>query len=120
MRGAHQRTVKCRRAWEGSLAELAAELSGQAAWLFQPNLEHRSTSLVSSLVHRARKAPDAPPVKVHRMRATWLVDLLDSRAALDVIVGAAGGSLEALSSLMPFTARTDPAEAERQLRGLEP
>ncbi|QKW32670.1 hypothetical protein HUT06_00310 [Actinomadura sp. NAK00032] len=120
VRGLHQRDVKCRRVWEAPLAELAADLSGQPTWLFLPTVEHRKTSLVSSLVSRARKAPDAPPVKPVRLRATWLVDLIDSRVRFDVIASAAGGSLEMLSALLPFTARTDPAEAERQLRGLEP
>ncbi|WP_165969120.1 tyrosine-type recombinase/integrase [Actinomadura sp. KC06] len=121
VRGPRQRAVKCRRAWEPHLAELVANLSAQATWLFQPNVERRNTSLVSNLVSRARKAPDAPPVRASRLRATWLTDLIDSRVALDVIASVAGlDSLDALSPLMPFIARTDAAEAERQLRGLEP
>ncbi|XVQ11151.1 hypothetical protein ACQP1W_00820 [Spirillospora sp. CA-255316] len=121
VRGPRPRAVKCRRAWELALAELVAGLSGQATWLFQPTVGRRSTSLVSSLVSRARKAPDSPAVNVRRMRSTWLIDLIENRVALDTIAAAAGlDSLDPLSPVLPFIASSDPAEAERQLRGMEP
>ncbi|GAA1786954.1 hypothetical protein GCM10009735_17930 [Actinomadura chokoriensis] len=64
VRGLHQRDVLCRRAWEALLAEPAADLSGQATRLFPPTMAQRKTSLVGSLPSSARKAPDAPSVKV--------------------------------------------------------
>lgn len=120
VRGSRQRDVKCRRAWEGHLAELAGALSGHAAWLFLPTLERRETSLISSLVSRARKSPEAPALKARRMRNTWLVDLIESRVMLTTIVSAAGiDSLNSLSPVLPFLSSAEATEAERQLRGLD-
>lgn len=120
VRGPRQRIVQCRRAWESHLAERAGALSGEAAWLFLPTAGRRDTSLVSSLVSRARKSPEAPALRSRRMRTTWLVDLIESRVALTTIVAAAGiDSLDALSPVLPFIASAEAADAERQLRGLE-
>lgn len=121
VRGPRPRIVQCRMGWEAHLAELKAHaVASKAAWPFLPTAERRDTSLVSSLVSRARKSPDAPPLKVRRMRTTWLVDLIESRVALTTIVAAAGiDSLDALSPVLPYLSSADVTEAERQPRGLK-
>jgi hypothetical protein len=53
-----------------------------------------------------------------RLRATWLVELLETDVPISAIVANAGvDSLHALSRLMPYVTPADPSRAAEALRG---
>lgn len=119
VRGAREREVYCRRGYEKFLAELVEPLQGQAAYVFRPKVHTRETSMVSSFLSGLPRPDDVPGLSVKRLRATWLVDLLDRRVPLGTIMAAAGlTSLASLDAVLPFLGSTEAAEAGEYLRGI--
>ncbi|WP_196450583.1 hypothetical protein [Planomonospora sp. ID82291] len=117
VRGRRSRLVVCRRAWEPVLAE-AARLDGQTAYLFRPGHHARGKNTVTGFLARTHPAPAAPALKMSRLRAGWLVELMETGVPLPVIVAAAGlDSLHALSRLLPFLRGTEATQAAEHLRG---
>ncbi|GAA3161153.1 hypothetical protein GCM10010466_60120 [Planomonospora alba] len=118
VRGRRERLVVCRRGWESVLAEAAARLDGQAAYLFRPGHHARGKNTVTGFLARTHPAPAAPALKMGRLRAGWLVELMETGVPLPVIVAAAGlDSLHALSRVLPFVRGVEAAQAAEHLRG---
>ncbi len=113
--GRRARTVVVRHDWEGVLAE-AARSAGDSL-LFVPRrlggARNTLTNFVSELDHGR-----APRLSTQRMRATWLVRLMDERVPMKVFQAASGiGTLYGLDRYVTFFAETEPAAARAFLRG---
>lgn len=123
VRGRRARLVICRRPWERVLAEHIRHADRQqpgpaAGYLFRPNAASRGGNLVTNFIARTHPAPGTPPLKTTRLRATWLVGLIETGLPLQVIIAAAGlETLHSLSRILPYLAGIDPATAAQLLRG---
>ncbi|MEU6750062.1 hypothetical protein ABZ914_27935 [Spirillospora sp. NPDC046719] len=118
VRGARQRLVVCRRSWERVLEHEAARFDGQAAYLFRPGVRARTKNTVTNFVARAHSAPRTPQLKMARLRATWLVELIETNVPLHIIVAAAGlDTLHGLSRVLPHVRPIAAGEASTILRG---
>lgn len=122
VRGRRARLVVCRRAWERVLAdqaEHALRIGGEpGGYLFRANAAVRGGNIVTNFLARTHAAPGVPPLKTARLRATWLVGLIEAGVPLTVIVSAAGlDTLHSLTRLLPFVRSTDPGQAATLLRG---
>ncbi|MEV5573430.1 hypothetical protein AB0L06_25590 [Spirillospora sp. NPDC052269] len=122
VRGRRARMVVCRRPWEhvltGRLTRLHATRSATGGHLFRPTATARGGNLITNFTARAHWQPGVPPLKTSRLRATWLVTLIDDGVPLDVIVAAAGlETLHSLTRLLPHARPTAPADAALLLRG---
>ncbi|HEX4700654.1 MAG TPA: hypothetical protein VH352_00865, partial [Pseudonocardiaceae bacterium] len=114
--GRRARLVICRQRWEHLLAE-HVETAG-CGYLFRPNAV-RAKNLVSNFLARAHRGPATPPVKVGRLRDTWIVEHLAAGTPLPVLVAAAGlDGLSSLDRLLPHLPVVGPERAERHLREL--
>ncbi|TMR40618.1 hypothetical protein [Actinomadura geliboluensis] len=122
VRGRRARLVVCRRAWERVLAdraEHALRIGGEpGGYLFRANAAVRGGNIVTNFLARTHAAPGVAPLKTSRLRATWLVGLIDAGVPLTVIVSAAGlDTLHSLTRLLPFVRTADPGQAATLLRG---
>lgn len=118
VRGRRERLVVCRRPWEQVLAEHAARFDGHAAYLFRPGVHTRAKNTVTNFLSRTHPAPGTPALKTGRLRASWMIDLIEENLPLTVILTAAGvDSLHSLSRILPYVRGTDPAHAAALLRG---
>ncbi|MEZ0106331.1 hypothetical protein ABH920_000312 [Catenulispora sp. EB89] len=120
VRGDRERVVVCRRAWEQVLRDLATADDDRSpvSYLFRPESTARAKNTVTNFLARTKTSAAVPRLSMGRLRATWLVDLIDSGVALPTIVAAAGvDSLHALSRLMPYVAPVDADTAAAALRG---
>lgn len=112
--------ILCRRPWEGVLSAAADHLdtTGGAQYLFRPNSYSRGTNTVTNFLARAQPSPNVPSLVMGRLRSTWLVELLEERLPITVIVAAAGvDTLHGLSRILPFLSAVPAEEAARLLRG---
>lgn len=117
VRGKRARLVVCRRDWESVLAS-AADRAQPGTWLFRPSATTRGKNTVTNFLGKCRAADGGLKLNMARARATWIVELINARVALPVLVAAAGvDSLHALSKLLPHVAEVDADEAEQMLRG---
>jgi hypothetical protein len=114
--GRRARLVVCRQRWEQVLTEhVQAAGSG---FLFRPNAV-RAKNLVSNFLARAHRGPTTPPVKLGRLRNTWIVEHLAAGTPLPVLVAAAGlDGLSSLDRLLPHLPVVGAERAERHLRDL--
>lgn len=118
VRGRRERLVVCRRSWERVLEEEAARFDGQAAYLFRPGVQARAKNTVTNFLARAHTAPRTPSLKMARLRATWLVELIETNVPLRIIVAAAGlDTLHGLSRILPHVRPIAAGEAGAILRG---
>jgi hypothetical protein len=122
VRGRRARLVVCRHAWErvlGDQAEHALRIGGEpGGYLFRANAAVRGGNIVTNFLARAHAAPGVPPLKTARLRATWLVGLIEAGVPLTVIVSAAGlDTLHSLTRLLPFVHAADPGQAASLVRG---
>jgi len=119
VRGKRSRLVVCRRPWESVLALQTGRASNRDAFLFRPGAVSRGGNVVTNFLSRTHPATGTVSLRTSRLRATWLVSLIDAGLPLTAIVGAAGvKSLHGLSRLMPHVSRVDPADAAQLLRGV--
>jgi hypothetical protein len=113
--GPRARGVVCRRSWEPVLRELVA--GGGEGWLFRPGAR-RTKNAVTNFLDRTAPDHGVPRLVMARLRASWLVELLETEVPISVVVAAAGvDSLHALSRLMPHVTPADPVHAVEALRG---
>ncbi|XVQ11148.1 hypothetical protein ACQP1W_00805 [Spirillospora sp. CA-255316] len=118
VRGKRSRLVVCRRAWESILAGQAACAAARDTYLFRPGAARRGGNLVTNFLSRTHPAAGTPALKMSRLRATWLVSLIEAGLPLTVIVPAAGlETLHGMSRLMPYVGRVEASEVARLLRG---
>ncbi|GAB3497150.1 hypothetical protein [Amycolatopsis cihanbeyliensis] len=114
--GRRTRLVVCQQRWEQVLAEQLPDTGN--GFLFRPSAV-RAKNLVSNLLARAHGSPTTPPVKVARLRDTWLAEHLAAGTPLPVLVAAAGlDGLSSLDRLLPHLPTVAPTRAERHLREL--
>ncbi|PFG48262.1 hypothetical protein ATK36_3341 [Amycolatopsis sulphurea] len=114
--GRRARLVVCRRRWETGLAG-HADAAG-SGFVFRPNAV-RAKNLVSNFLARAHRGATVPPVKVARLRDTWIVEHLASGTPLPVLAAAAGlDGLSSLDRLLPHLPGISAQRAERHLREL--
>jgi len=100
------------------LANEAARFDGQVAYLFRPRLTRPDKNAVTNFLARAHDAPRTPPLKMARLRITWLLGLIDTYVPVDSLLEASGvQTLHGLSRVMPYARGTDPAQAREMLRG---
>ncbi|GAA0966127.1 hypothetical protein [Actinocorallia libanotica] len=119
VRGRRARMVVCRRPWERILAAEAARVEPER-YLLRPQVANRGGNLVTNFVSRAHPAPDTPALKTTRLRATWLVALINAGLPLPVIVAAAGlQTLHGLSRILTHVHNVGPEVAATLLRGQE-
>ncbi|MFD9891551.1 hypothetical protein ACFWY9_19620 [Amycolatopsis sp. NPDC059027] len=112
--GRRARLVVCCQRWEQALAGQLADVESE--FLFRPKTV-RAKNLVSNLLGRAHRSPTTPPVKVARMRDTWLAEHLAAGTPLPVLVAAAGlDGLSSLDRLLPHLPQVGAQRAERHLR----
>jgi hypothetical protein len=118
VRGPGERVVVCRRRWEDALYTEARAFAGQDQYLFQPRSHARTTSLITAFLAQTHPAPATPALKLSRLRATWLVDLIEARLPLPVLLAAAGPkTLKLLGRVLPYLSNVAGDEATRLLRG---
>ncbi|MCE7005053.1 hypothetical protein LWC34_19795 [Kibdelosporangium philippinense] len=114
--GRRARLVVCRQRWEAVLAELAS--AAGSGFFFRPNAI-RAKNLVSNFLARAHRGPTTPPVKLSRLRDTWIVEHLTAGTPLPVLVAAAGlDGLSSLDRLLPHLPSVGADRAEKHLRDL--
>ncbi|WP_308122127.1 hypothetical protein [Streptomyces sp. TRM70350] len=119
-RGPRKREILCRRPWEGVLATAADRIdtTGTARYMFRPNCGSRGTNTVTNFLARTQPSPNVPRLVMGRLRSTWLVELLEERLPITVIVAAAGvDTLHSLSRILPYLNPVPADEAARLLRG---
>lgn len=107
-----RRRVPVRIAWEQHVVDLAAAAGND--FLFMPRCK-RMKKLAARFVERLPRN-DSPKLSVQRLRATWLVDLLDRRVPYNVITEAAGVGPDQVAVYVRYMSEADPAEAARLLR----
>lgn len=115
--GSRSRLVVCRRSWEGSLADTQGAVS-ESRYIFRPGRESASKNGISHWLDKLPHHPSVGRVSTARLRTTWLVELLNERLPLAVIVQAAG--LTTLQSLSPYLRYLDATSADaaaRMMRG---
>jgi integrase len=108
------RTVPVRREWEWAV-EQALSLAGTGL-VFNPGRTSPSKKQVSRFVEGLRLS-DAPKLSVQRLRATWMVDLLDRGVRLHVIARAAGVAPMQIAKTTIHMQQVTTEEAEAELRG---
>lgn len=117
VRGKRSRLVVCRRPWESILAAQAGRASSRDAYLFRPGADRRGGNIVTNFLSRTHPATGTPSLRTARLRATWLVSLIDAGLPLTVIIAAAGvKSLHGISRLMPHVTRVNASDAAELLR----
>ncbi|MCP2340659.1 hypothetical protein [Actinomadura rupiterrae] len=118
IRGRRERQVVCRRAWERPLLHEAARFDGQVSYLFRPRSGARGKNTVTNFLARCHHAPSTPTLVMGRLRATWLVELIEQCVPLPVIVAAAGlDTLHGLSRILPHVRGMAAGPAADLLRG---
>ncbi|MFD0200063.1 MULTISPECIES: hypothetical protein [Saccharothrix] len=114
--GRRARLVVCRQRWESVLAEQVTGTGG--GFLFRPNAV-RAKNLVSNFLARAHRGPTTPPVRLSRLRDTWIIEHLVAGTPLPVLAAAAGlDGLSSLDRLLPHLPGVNAARARRHLRDL--
>lgn len=118
VRGPGAREVVCRRRWEDHLYAEARVFDGQSRYLFQPGCHNRGAGVLSAFIAQTSPAPATPVLRPSRLRATWLVDLLEAGLPLSVVVPTAGpDAIRAIQRVLPYLAAAEAADAARRLRG---
>ncbi|MEU5691076.1 hypothetical protein [Actinosynnema sp. NPDC020468] len=113
--GRRERLVVCRHTEEDELAELAE--GAAAGYLFSHNAV-RTKNLTATVLARAHRREDTPPIRVSRLRNTWLSARLAERVPVTTLLSAAGlDSLASLDRLLPHLPPVGEAQSERYLRG---
>lgn len=114
--GRRARLIVCQGRWEQVLAGHAT--AADSGYLFRPNAV-RAKNLVSNFLARTHRSPTAPPVKISRLRDTWIIEHLAAGTPLPVLVTAAGlDGLSSLDRLLPHLPVVGAERAERHLRDL--
>lgn len=117
VRGRRSRLVVCRRPWESVVAVQAGRASSRDAYLFRPRAARRGGNIVTNFVSRTHPAAGTPSLQTSRLRATWLISLMNAGLPIVVIVAAAGvKSLHGISRLMPYVDNVDDSDAVQLLR----
>jgi integrase len=112
--GRRSRLVICQARWEQVLSEHAQAAGSR--FLFRPNAV-RAKNVVSNFLARAHRGLATPPVKISRLRDTWMVEHLAAGTPLSVLVAAAGlDGLSSLDRLLPYLPAVGAERAERLLR----
>jgi hypothetical protein len=119
VRGTRPRLVVCRRPWEPVWRDLVKDRPvGEAQWLFRPEAHGRVKNTVTNFLAHTADSHGTPRLVTARLRATWIVGLIDAGVPLPVIVAAAGVvSLHALSRYLPYVRAVDADTAAAVLRG---
>jgi len=118
VRGAAQRMVIVRRAFEHTLAEAAHAHTGKVVYLLSPTRFSRD-SVVAAALSAMRLPTECPRTSTRRLRATWLAELAESRIPLPVLAAAAGISdLSRLTRLLRHLHQPGTDDAADQLRNL--
>lgn len=120
VRGPRARVVVCRRAWEQELREAAdrIEAPGVARYLFRHGCHTRSKNTVTNFLARTHRSPGTPALRMGRLRAGWLVELIEANLPLTVLLAASGvDSLHGLSRVLPHVKGPAPDQAGSLLRG---
>lgn len=118
VRGPGERQVVCRRRWEDHLYAEARAFAGQAAYLFQPGCQSRTTSVITAFLAQTHPAPATPALKLSRLRATWFLDLIEAQLPVPVLLAAAGpGALKLMNRVLPYLSNGQADQAARLLRG---
>ncbi|WUO58813.1 hypothetical protein OG960_39710 [Streptomyces sp. NBC_00280] len=119
--GRRPRTVVCRSAYEELLLAEAADIPADA-YAFRPGWQERTSKHIASdwlaKYPRIIGRCDGAVLQTQRLRTTWIVDLLNARIPLNVILKASGlTTLHSLSRYLVFLHDVPEVDASDLLRG---
>lgn len=112
------RLLICRAAWEEVLADLAKQAGEDRLFYPQRVVDEPKNGLTNWAVRVLRNTHGLPPLRLARLRSSWITELLRARVPDDVVAAAAGmKSTSGLAFYREFVPPVTTEEAARLLRG---